>query len=74
MPDTGALRTLASSRVTAHIARRAVSLACAPPGSADGRGETSELHAATERKFGYDVLDSYLTCGRTRSDESDGGE
>lgn len=45
-----------------------------PPGSADGRGETSELHAATERKFGYDVLDSYLTCGRTRSDESDGGE
>lgn len=77
MPDTGALRTLASSRVTAHIAPRAVSSAYARRvGSwALARvGETSELHTATERQFGNDVLDGYLTCGRTRSDESDGGE
>lgn len=74
MPDTGALRTLASSRVTAHIAPRAVSSAYARRGRQMGIGETSELHAATKRQLGYDVLDSCLSRGRTRSDESDSGE
>lgn len=74
MPDTGALRTLTSSRVTAHIAPRAVSSAYARRGRQMGVGETSEFHAATVRQLGDDVANGDLTCGRTRSNESDGGE